>query len=434
MYKIQLTITALSPLAIGRKKPGSVSEASDYIPGSVIRGAIASELIQRLGQPAPGDDFYSLFLDENYAIFSNAYPATAKGKKEQNKEYAIIAEEVRILPATAVSSKTQPGFKTAKGNGVFDTLIDNFCAESRDLFYDPSCPTAIEKGNDGRVEPYTGFYSKFYSKLGEYKYYTHSVSKRLLTRVGINRRRATSEEEILYSIEVLNEQFSIKRSLQLVQWESTIYKSCISIETDEDLANKIIAFINGNSEAFRLGGSTSRGLGRVKIEAIQINNENKIEERINNFNQKLRERWHEWSVLGKPRQNLTSERTFFTINLEADAILTENWRRTTVISEEMLCQFANLEELKKDLKLHATYSSYDYLSGWNSAWGLMKDVELVTNKGSVYLFSISANRTNQWIEALSQLKMKGVGDRTSEGFGQIEICSEFHQIFRKDVK
>ena len=41
MTTLQLTIKALSPLAIGRQKPGgSISEAQSYIPGSVIRGAI----------------------------------------------------------------------------------------------------------------------------------------------------------------------------------------------------------------------------------------------------------------------------------------------------------------------------------------------------------------------------------------------------------
>lgn len=38
METIQLTLTAQSPLAIGRQKPGgSISEAQDYIPGSVSR-------------------------------------------------------------------------------------------------------------------------------------------------------------------------------------------------------------------------------------------------------------------------------------------------------------------------------------------------------------------------------------------------------------
>lgn len=37
MKRVELTITALSALAIGRRKPGSVNEAEGYIPGSVIR-------------------------------------------------------------------------------------------------------------------------------------------------------------------------------------------------------------------------------------------------------------------------------------------------------------------------------------------------------------------------------------------------------------
>lgn len=49
-YRIDLTITALSPLAIGRQKPGgSISEAEQYIPGSVLRGAIAKQILQRTG-------------------------------------------------------------------------------------------------------------------------------------------------------------------------------------------------------------------------------------------------------------------------------------------------------------------------------------------------------------------------------------------------
>jgi hypothetical protein len=44
----------------------------------------------------------------------------------------------------------------------------------------------------------------------------HSVSKRLLTRVGVNRRRATAEEQILYSIEVLNESQHNKKNLYAI--------------------------------------------------------------------------------------------------------------------------------------------------------------------------------------------------------------------------
>jgi CRISPR-associated protein Csx10 len=47
----------------------------------------------------------------------------------------------------------------------------------------------------------------------------------------------------------------------------------------------------------------------------------------------------------------------------------------------MLHQFAGVKDKDESLHLEAAYSSYEYLSGWNAAWGLMKDVELITKKG-----------------------------------------------------
>lgn len=404
MKQIKLKIKALSPLAIGHKKPGSVSEASDYIPGSVVRGAIAAVMLQQSGRQnedlsSAGGDFQSLFLNERAAIFHNAYPGPADS-----------SAEVNVLPATAVSSKTKPGFKTkGKGNGVFDTLIDRFCAEVYGHPYDPSCPV-----DAGRVEPFSGFYSK---KEGKYK--SHSVTKRLLTRVGINRSRATAQDEMLYSLEVLNE-------VQGENKEPATYYSSIWVE-DDSLADLLCQFIN--DQIFRLGGATSRGLGKVEICASagipQIN----VISPIQKFNDTLQQRLQTWNIFGPLQQQLEEKRTYFTLNLQSDAILTEDWRRTTVISEEMLGQFSGVDD--PNLKLHVAYSSYDYRSGWNSAWGLMKDVELITNKGGVYLFSTT--QPQLWERALAELEIWGVGERTSEGFGQIRVCNEFHLVFREQA-
>lgn len=403
MKQIQLKITALSPLAIGLKKPGSVSEAGDYIPGSVIRGAMASKMIQQSNLQnhnlaANGGDFQTLFLSENPAIFRNAYPASSDSQAE-----------VKVLPATALSSKTNPGFKP-KGYGVFDSLIDRLCAESYGHPYDPNCPK-----DGGQVEPYSGFYSQ----KKDNKYKSHSVSKRLLTRVGINRSRATAEEQILYSIEVLNETQEKK---------PVIYRSSIIVE-DDNLADLLTEFITNNPQNFRLGGSASRGLGKVEIKATAEEVEITIESRIQQFNKVLQQRWDEWgNLLG----NLSLEnRTYFTLDLQSDAILTENWRRTTVISAEMLQQISEVNDFP--VELHVAYSSYDYISGWNSAWGLMKDVDLVTNRGAVYLFSTTKDKEKEWIEGLKKLEMKGVGDRIGEGFGQVQFCNEFHSIFRENA-
>ncbi|MBZ8181460.1 type III-D CRISPR-associated RAMP protein Csx10 [Oscillatoria salina] len=401
MKQIELKITALSPLAIGKKKPGSVSEARDYIPGSVIRGAIAGVMLRyaevdNQDLSANGGDFQSLFLDEKAAIFHNAYPSN----NEKNSE-------VFVLPATAVSSKTKPGFGD-KGNGVFDTLIDRFCAEAYNFPYDPNCPK-----DQGRVEPYSGFYTQ----LGK-KYQSHSVSKRLLTRVGINRRRATSEEEVLYSLEVLNETQGEKK-------QPVVYRSKIIVDNDV-LANLLAQFIN--QQNFRFGGATSRGLGKVKIEATVTKFTSNLQSRLEQFNQKLQQRWQTWGIFGEPQQPWQKERTYFTINLQSDAILTENWLRTTVISPQMLSEFTGIQD--SSLILHTAYTSYDYISGWNAAWGLMKDIDLVTNKGGVYLFSTTQKQT--WLPTLKKISQTGVGKRTTEGFGQVIICHPFHLVLREN--
>lgn len=423
--KIELEIKVLSPLAISRQKlGGSVSECEDYIPGSVIRGAIASEILKQSGQQFSnlsqnGGDFQALFLGDEPAIFQNAYPNIRKTKRDSFR----IEEEVKILPTTALSSKTTPGFKTSskkdeKCNGVFDTLFDRLCADLYGYVYEPNCPI------DGGSVDFPGI--TFYTVLDN-KYYKLSSQKRLLTKVGINRRRATSEEDTLYSIEVLNESELGGKNPKPVSYKS-------SIIVPDNLSNLLWEFIDKNSLNFRLGGSTSRGLGKVKIKSIIVGIGDKttkvIKKKIQVFTHKLDTRWKDnWSVFGKPRQNLSENRNYFTLDLQADAILTERWQRTTVISPQMLKQFTDVED--ESLKLEAAYSSYEYRSGWNSAWGLMKDVELVTNKGSVYLFSTS--QPKKWYAALANLELKGIGERTYEGFGQVEVCNNFHLVMREEL-
>ncbi|MEL6461218.1 MAG: CRISPR-associated RAMP protein Csx10 [Cyanobacteria bacterium J06621_15] len=416
MKNLELTITALSPLAIGGHKPGtSVSEVEKYIPGAVIRGAIASKILQLSDGNTTGH-FEQLFMGESPAIFHNGYPGIAKISKEESQ---IANSSVKVIPATAMSSKTNPGFK-ANGNGVFDTLIDCFFADACNLPYDPSDPNATKPGENPQVEAYRGFYSR-----DKDNYYNHDISSRFLTRVGINRRRATSEEEILYSIEVLNESF-LKNS-ETQSWDNFVYSSFITVKNDS-LADALSRFLNKGSQNFRVGGSASRGLGKVKFAAKESKlSIKKVKTRITNFNQVLENRWKLWSVFVS-KSNPIDNRTYFTLNLHSDAILTENWQRTMVVSEAMLKEFTQVED--SSLELHVAYSSYDYGSGWNSAWGLMKDIELLTNKGSVYLFS--TEHPGKWYKALEKLEINGIGNRTCEGFGRVEICNEFHQVLRED--
>ncbi|MBE9067525.1 CRISPR-associated RAMP protein Csx10 [Leptolyngbya cf. ectocarpi LEGE 11479] len=412
MKQIELTITANSALAIGRQKPGgSVSEAMDYIPGTVIRGAIAKALIQAGGQPQPDDDFHKLFLDETPAIFINGYVAIASLGEGC---YELKDDDIQVLPATALSTKNDSGFKPKKA-GVFDSLIDSFCAREQGYFYQPN----DLKGN--AVEPMGGFYSHD----GNQKYVKHSVTKRLLTRVGINRRRATAQDEILYSIEVMDEAQG-----KAEKREQTVYCARINV-SDDDLADQLFAFLRKHCRTIRLGGSASRGLGKVKIEftSKKISDQQAaLEKRIKKFNELLKQRWQYWNVLSQATSNPTEDRLFFALTLQSDAILSENWQRTMVFSKAMLAQALDIDQ--DSLMLHASHSSYGYRSGWNAAWGLPKDVELITPIGSTFLFSMP--EVNPCYKALAELEKHGIGQRTEEGYGQVRVCHEFHQVMREE--
>jgi len=410
METIQLTLTAESPLAIGRQKPGgSVSEAQDYIPGSVLRGALAGLILSQTRadtNTSPDGDFAALFTDAQPAIFTNAYPGI----------------QSKVLPATALSSKNDPGFGNSDTTktGVFDTLIDRFCSHKLGIPFDPTEPD----GSGGRVEPYGGLYEQEGSH-----YETASTTKRLLTRVGINRRRATAADQILYSLEVMNEGKPKKDAKKDGAIQPATFTANIYLR-DPQLATTLTQYINTHAHLLRLGGSVSRGLGQVKIEAkhrpaSQSAPEPSLAQRVETFNQKLRNRWQQWHIFGDPKDPLPKERQYFSVGLQAGAIFRDNWQRTTVLSSGMLQEEANL--LDDSLHLEIAFSSYGYTSGWNAAWGLFKDVELVTTQGSVFLFSTT--QLAPWIPVLTELEQRGIGERTSEGFGQVEVCSQFHHHF-----
>lgn len=86
-----------------------------------------------------------------------------------------------------------------------------------------------------------------------------------------------------------------------------------------------------------------------------------------------------------------------------------------MISPEMIASLPDWTI--EDVRLHAAYSSYDYRSGWNAAWGLPKDTELVTKLGSAMLFSISKEKQNEACDLLAKLEQSRIGNRRSEGYG-----------------
>ena len=392
--ELAIEVTLESPIITGgRKQTGQAVEAVEYIRGGLIRGAVAKAWLSASESMEPDADFRQLFLNDGAGIFRNCYPGS------------------RVLPATATSCKDFAGFlrtDDTEKHGIFDTLLERLSAEKADLLYQPNCPHC-----DGRIEAQGGFYEQpnaFYEK--------RTLNTRLLTRVAINRQRKVAADELLYSLTAVNPLSAEGREINLNG----------SVRVPSSLVPKVTHTLEKRVQ--RLGGGTSRGLGRVCVKVTTYEGSSSLEQRICDFNTALRGVHTAYCHL--PHVEMEAlDGTYFSVDLQSDAILTaeDGWQRSMILTGPMLQAMAGCDAA---VTLIRSFASYDYVGGWNAAWGLPKPVDLATRMGSVFVFHTDA--IDSWISALKMLEKVGIGSRREEGFGQILICDPFHLWTRERVK
>ena len=396
--ELAIEVILQSPIVPGGRKPtGQVIEAVQHIRGGLLRGAVADAWLAASESGEPDADFKELFLGECAGLFRNCYPGSS------------------VLPATAFGCKDFGGLPTADGekkHGVFDTLLERLVSEKADLLYDPKCPHCGD--DEGRVEAQKGFYTQ--SNGSDEK---RALNTRLLTRVAINRQRKVAADELLYN-------------LNAVDWLSTDGKNSknVSLDGSARIPSGLVCKVADTlqKEVRRLGGGSSRGLGRVCVKVENRDDTDSLEKRICDFNTELEKVWDAYSCL--PHVNIEAfDGGYFSVALQSDAILEQDWQRRMVITKEMLQEMA---DCTADVKLIRSFASYDYVSGWNAAWGLPKETELATCMGSVFVFRTPD--IDAWIPALRHLEKIGVGSRREEGFGQILVCDPFHLRTREQIK
>lgn len=396
--EINIEVTLQSPIVPGgRKSRGQATESVQHIRGGLLRGAVANAWLADSDTGDTDADFNTLFLSDVAAIFRNCYPGT------------------NVLPATALGCKDFSGFLTPpddkEKHGIFDTLLERLVAEKAGWLYNPSCPHCESKG---RVEAQSGFYAK-----PNDVYKKKTLNTRLLTRVAINRQRKVAADELLYHLNAIDHLASDGENSDNVN----LYGSA---RIPSALVSKVADTLHKRVE--RLGAGISRGLGRVNVNVKNQDDTDTLEKRISDFNAALQKIWNAYSRL--PNVNIgTFEGTYFGIALQSDAVLVENWQSSMILTAQMLQEMAGCTA---EVKLIRSFAGYDYTSGWNAAWRLPKETDLVTRIGSVFVFHTP--NIDSWIPALKTLENIGIGNRREEGFGQIKICDPFHLRSREQVK
>ncbi|HEY9867745.1 MAG TPA: CRISPR-associated RAMP protein Csx10 [Candidatus Obscuribacterales bacterium] len=415
--KLRVDIEAQAPLLLGgARASGRAPETLKFIPGRVLRGALADALLSmsdHAPRPCGSDcDFCTLFLlEDGKSIFRNAYPARPGGTS-------------RPFPFTALQCKID------ESHPVTDLLCTSIVHWLKGSFRPAACSNCNEK-----LEPATGFCD--WHKPGCDK--ADAPTLRETVKVGIDRARRCAADEILYSVLAVSDK--AKDGKSQVNFSGSII--CPS-ELADELAGLLAQRVT------RLGGATSRGYGTIRVNAVrQADSAVPVADRIRSFNKtladllestrsprvvRLEELWLELaSIENLPAVLREGKRGFFSIDLISDAILPDviadddklfaTQRQDFVLKSDIL-RLHSEDKLRS--RLAAAFARAGTASGWNATWGLPRQVDIVSLAGGVFVYW--SDDLPACIGPLESLEQRGIGGRISEGFGQVEICSPVHMV------
>lgn len=389
VQEIFVTLRPRSALRMGRvKATGAYLDTLQYLPGSVLRGALAEWLI--LNGKAK-----EILPTIRRMRFGNLFPSLTDGV------YALP------FPLTALECKVKPGFKEAprdkpreKGHGVRDTLLLALAYSEMERMFDFrfSVPMVLRcRECGGRMERASGFYAHLPEGWVKVR-----VKTAMQTKVALSRHRRASQEGMLYRVIA-------------IRLEEVSFVGRLWVEEEKDLELLMEAVSNVG-----VGSLTTRGFGRAELKETEASLPS-VRERVEKFNQKLKEVWEGladlasqvgFNVPGEPKH------TYFSLDFLSPAILRDAGGLPTL----------KFEISRKEGRLAPVFwvTQPFFVSGWSTAWGLPKPSALAAGMGSVYVYKVEGS-LEEIVPKLEELEASGATeDRAEEGLGEILICHPFH--------
>jgi CRISPR/Cas system CSM-associated protein Csm3 (group 7 of RAMP superfamily) len=251
--RLEVIVQLTSPLLLGTEANEAYYKPTrTYIPGSVLRGSLAQEMMAACQhgpeEPHDGCDFGRIFCAETTPVFKHLYPTTAGAR-----EFSFPA------PLTARSCKYHPGFAAARnkddqGHGVGDILIRQMVFEhmleqglALPALYQPRCPECPADVDS---------FDEFVVMIRADRFDSISVPVRRTSRTAINRQRAVAADGQLYTLEMVE---PLDRHRRPTVFRGRVRGSPAQLE----ILNHWLPQVSS------IGGSRSRGLGHVSVQAVE---------------------------------------------------------------------------------------------------------------------------------------------------------------------
>jgi len=422
-----LTIRPSSPLLIGDESgAGNYEQTADYIPGTVLRGALGERLLKAsCTQPDHIRDhaacpdrgtcaFWRVFGGENPPRFGNAYSAS------RGWGYPF--------PATARTCKYHPGYYTAetKGHGIFDTLVEQFAydlvSDPRfphrvDLLpvlgdgwanlpapYDPKCPHPDCQEGKGSIKLATGYYLLDGPMAG----YTPHPTVSRATHVGINRARGVAEDALLFTLETIEARPNTEFRARLIY--------------DDAYADDLAAALDmtGQFQTFYIGRGRSRGMGHVEISVDVAPSVPDLGDRLDELNNQAVEALKPYRETdSRIPERLPGQ--LFSLTLRAATILTSSDGTPALWPDLTPFKLADAWPLR-------AWARTTLVGGWDAAAEMPRATRQAIEPGAVYLFYMPPGEIERQIliDRLRNLELDGLGAERECGYGQVTTCAPFH--------
>jgi CRISPR-associated protein Csx10 len=387
MRKIKIELSLQSPVCITKHRGvANVIQTQSFIPGSVLRGAMAAEYI-KMGYETE-IEFRSLF-NEKKAWFGDLYKNDSKP-----------------VPFSAITCKYYPGLKNhdqiQPQHGVVDTVIPRIRYEHLGQELSDSVKCCQNENCKDKEIPMMSF-GGFYQTKELFQLKSIQIDKSIQAHTQIFKELLTAKEQNLFSIEQIN--------------PGQTFSGVITLEdtTDSSLLEDFIA----NSATLVLGRDKTRGMGKVNIyqtDEIEPPAITYIQNKINQFNKKL-------------FATSTSSR-WFVLTLSSRTILLNTYLmyKPVIDTKDLTASVPEGEEFWNSCRLVRAWNRMEPIEGWNSMVGFPKAQEAGISAGSVFVFQTDRALGNDEFKYLQLLSSNGVGLRREEGFGACTICDEFHWI------
>ena len=417
-----LIVHLRSPLLIGDESGvGNYEQTADYIPGTVLRGAIGAQLLEasctraehvRDHAGCPDREicaFWRVFGAECPPRFGHAYPAP--------RGWGFP------FPATARTCKDHPGDSVTKpdGHDVFDTLVGQFVYDLvsdprfpyragllpepgvgwADLpgHYTPTCPVC-----GTGVQPATGYYVFDAAGPG---FTPHPTISRA-THVGINRARGVAEDALLFTLETVE------------AGPNSLFRARMTYDDTYAADLATVLDLSGQAHTLYIGRGRSRGLGRVEISTDQVRPLPDVDGRLGELNRQVCRALNPYHAQdGRIPERFSGH--FFSLTLCASAIFATPDGAPGLWPDLSPFKLADARRLR-------AWARTTMVGGWDAAAGLPRITRQAVEPGAVYLFYLpeEAMKRQTLIDRLEALGQTGLGAEREGGYGQVIVCAPFH--------